>query len=264
MKGFKDSSNKFHPITQSKGVRKSRDQKAKTQGIRLQRIFQDDPDAIPKLEKKLERLEKEKAYWKGLKPLPRTYQANEPDGAKRSFMLPNLNANIRTVRQKIELIKSRQERNIGLERKTTFKDGRKVFFYQEVERKARDVLDPDLDLIIEHQEKEFEKGLKEYDFKNPKLRNKEWDVSITYEGGFSEEYFSFSAGIKGTDKSVTYRSFLSNFDWSEGLEEDVQKRIEKDDVFAQKLYDIWLADSFDTVADGFFEQLVDAIDDELK
>lgn len=37
MKGFKDSNNKFHPITQSKGVRKSRDQSTKTEGIRLKR-----------------------------------------------------------------------------------------------------------------------------------------------------------------------------------------------------------------------------------
>ncbi len=36
MKGFKDSSNKFHPITQTKGVRKSRDRKAKTKGIKIE------------------------------------------------------------------------------------------------------------------------------------------------------------------------------------------------------------------------------------
>ena len=131
---------KFHPHIEYKGVRKSRDQQVKTQGIKIrkERIFQDDPDAVSKLEVKLARLEKEKAYWKGLKSVPRTYQANEPDGAKRSFMLPNLNANIRTVRQKIELIKGRQEKNIGLERKTTFKNGRKVFYYEEVEKKKRD------------------------------------------------------------------------------------------------------------------------------
>jgi len=43
--GFKDSSGKFHPITTYKGVRKSRDQKAKTQGVRLkhvERIFDTD------------------------------------------------------------------------------------------------------------------------------------------------------------------------------------------------------------------------------
>ncbi len=37
MKGFKDSNNKFHPITQSKGIRKSRDQSAKIDGVKIQR-----------------------------------------------------------------------------------------------------------------------------------------------------------------------------------------------------------------------------------
>ena len=37
VRGFKDSNNKFHPITQSKGVRKSRDQSTKTEGIRMKR-----------------------------------------------------------------------------------------------------------------------------------------------------------------------------------------------------------------------------------
>ena len=37
MKGFKDSNNKFHPITSSKGVRKSRDQSAKLEGVRMKR-----------------------------------------------------------------------------------------------------------------------------------------------------------------------------------------------------------------------------------
>ncbi len=41
MKGFKDSNNKFHPITQSKGVRKSRDQQVKTQGIKVERKARD-------------------------------------------------------------------------------------------------------------------------------------------------------------------------------------------------------------------------------
>ncbi len=34
MKGFKDSSGKFHPIKDYKGVRKSRDQSSKTQGVK--------------------------------------------------------------------------------------------------------------------------------------------------------------------------------------------------------------------------------------
>jgi len=37
MKGFKDSSGKFHPITDYKGVRKSRDQKTKTEGVKIRK-----------------------------------------------------------------------------------------------------------------------------------------------------------------------------------------------------------------------------------
>ena len=37
MKGYKDDSGKFHPIGNSNGVRKSRDQSLKTQGVRMQR-----------------------------------------------------------------------------------------------------------------------------------------------------------------------------------------------------------------------------------
>jgi len=38
MKGFKDSSNKFHPITDyKKGVRKSRDQKTKQEGVKIRK-----------------------------------------------------------------------------------------------------------------------------------------------------------------------------------------------------------------------------------
>lgn len=37
MKGFKDSSGKFHPITNNNGVRKSRDQTTKTEGVRMKR-----------------------------------------------------------------------------------------------------------------------------------------------------------------------------------------------------------------------------------
>jgi len=41
LKGFKDSSGKFHPITEHKGVRKSRDQSAKTQGVKIRKARTD-------------------------------------------------------------------------------------------------------------------------------------------------------------------------------------------------------------------------------
>ena len=37
MKGFKDSKGNFHPITIHKGIRKSRDQKEKTMGVRIRK-----------------------------------------------------------------------------------------------------------------------------------------------------------------------------------------------------------------------------------
>lgn len=46
MKGFKDKNKKFHPINQKKGMRKSRDQKAKTQGVRLRRPNLKEEDII--------------------------------------------------------------------------------------------------------------------------------------------------------------------------------------------------------------------------
>ena len=93
-------------------------------------IFKDDPEALSKLSVKLEGLETEKKYWKGLKQEKRTYQI-ETDSMKRCYMLPNLNANIRSVKLKIAEIENLQKNNISLVRKTTFKNGRKVFFYEE-------------------------------------------------------------------------------------------------------------------------------------
>jgi len=96
------------------------------------KIFQDDPDAIAKLEQKLVGLKKEQAYWKSLKKLPRTYQHDEPDGAKRCYMLPSITTNIREVNKKIQKIKARQDAGVTLERKTVFVGGGKHFKYVEV------------------------------------------------------------------------------------------------------------------------------------
>ena len=46
MKGFKDSSGKFHPITEYKGVRKSRDQTAKTKGIKIRKQREEEPKEL--------------------------------------------------------------------------------------------------------------------------------------------------------------------------------------------------------------------------
>jgi hypothetical protein len=69
MKGFKDSNNKFHPITQSKGVRKSRDQKTKVQGIRI------------KLPNKIVRGRlKEESFGQTLNDIKNLYEEEKEDG----------------------------------------------------------------------------------------------------------------------------------------------------------------------------------------
>ena len=98
----------------------------------MERIFQDDPEAIPKLEAKLVGLRKQQAYWKSVKKLPRTYQHDEPDGAKKCYMLPSITTNIREINKKIAKIQARQDSGVKLERHATYPNGRKSFYYKEV------------------------------------------------------------------------------------------------------------------------------------
>lgn len=102
-------------------------------------IFQDDPDAIAKLEQKLVELEKEKAYWKTVKKIvPRDY-SHTPGDAKW-YMPANVSARIRSVKKKMELINARQEAGVTLQRKEVFVDGKRFFKYVEVhpiEREAK-------------------------------------------------------------------------------------------------------------------------------
>lgn len=98
----------------------------------MERIFDDDPQAVEKLTQKLQGLLTEKKYWKALKPVPRTYQHNEPDGAKRCYILPNLNQTILGIKKRIAKIEERQAAGVHLERKATYPNGQKHFYYHEV------------------------------------------------------------------------------------------------------------------------------------
>jgi len=96
-------------------------------------IFQDAPDAIARLEQKLVALESEKGYWKTVKKtVPRDY--SQTPGDAKWYMPQNVNANIRSVKKKIESIKARQEAGVTLERKEVFVGGKRFFKYVEVEK----------------------------------------------------------------------------------------------------------------------------------
>lgn len=98
------------------------------------KIFNDDPEAIQKLTTKLERLQKEKSYWKKLKPEKRDYSINETDGMKRWYMLQNYNQNINQIKKRIAKLEYLKAQNITLERKSVFPDGKKRFKYIEVKK----------------------------------------------------------------------------------------------------------------------------------
>ena len=99
-------------------------------------IFQDDPQALEKLAAKLEKLEKEKAYWKGIKKnVPRKYDQSPEDA--RWYMLTNVTTRIREVKKKITKIEERNASGKILERNTTFKNGRPCFFYTEIDKEVK-------------------------------------------------------------------------------------------------------------------------------
>ena len=96
-------------------------------------IYQDDPNALEKLALKLEGLEKQKAYWKTIKKcVPRTFD-NSPEDA-RWYMLTNISTKIREVKKKIATIENRAKEGKILVRNDTFKNGRKCFFFTEIEK----------------------------------------------------------------------------------------------------------------------------------
>ena len=102
--------------------------------LKLERIFDDAPDALERLSAKLLDLQEQHKYWKSLKQEKRTYGPNETDGMKRWYMLPNLNQQINGIKKRIAKIEARKAHGIELERKVTFKSGRKVFWYDEVKK----------------------------------------------------------------------------------------------------------------------------------
>ena len=102
----------------------------------MNRIFDDDPDAIEQLTIKLDKLLAEKAHWKAIKPEKRDYGHNETDGMKRWYMLQNLNGTIFTIRKRIKKLQDRDAAGLCVVRKATYPDGKKHFYYQEVKKET--------------------------------------------------------------------------------------------------------------------------------
>jgi hypothetical protein len=95
-------------------------------------IFQDDPNAISKYEKKIEYLEAEQDYWKKIIKFPsRDYENRNQLGDQKWFYPGGISTNIRDTKKKLAKVKERKESGTTLERKVTYKGGKPRFYYKE-------------------------------------------------------------------------------------------------------------------------------------
>ncbi len=95
-------------------------------------IFQDDPKAIEKYEKKITYLEGVNDYWKKITKFPtRDYKHRNQLGDEKFYEQSNNSATLRDTKKKLAKVKERKESGTTLERKTTYKDGKPRFYYKE-------------------------------------------------------------------------------------------------------------------------------------
>lgn len=103
----------------------------KPEGVRGT-IFQDDPNAISKMEAKVKYLEGEQDYWKKIIKFPsRDYENRNQLGDAKWYAMSNNSANLRDAKKKLTKIQERKESGTTLERKPTYKGGKKRFYYKE-------------------------------------------------------------------------------------------------------------------------------------
>ena len=122
------------------------------------------------------------------------------------------------------------------------------------------------DSKIKQLEMDFNKGLKQYNFDDKRLKNLNWDVDITYTGSYgsvSDEHFELTAFAEGVGMVKTREAF-SNDDWYDQDDERLSERIQNDSVFAEKKYDEWLAEMLDAYQEGMFQNLVSMIEENLE
>lgn len=95
-------------------------------------IFQDDPKAIEKYEKKITYLENQQDYWKKIIKFPaRDYKNRNQLGDAKYYEMSNNSANLNTTRKQLAKVKARSESGATLERKVTYKGGKPRFYYKE-------------------------------------------------------------------------------------------------------------------------------------
>ncbi len=146
------------------------------------------------------------------------------------------------------------------------------------DKKTLDTPDDRFAKSLTKYKKEWEKALEEHFKDDPKFKGQKWDVDITYTGNNGNlEMFSFTAqpeSWKGGnhDKKneggfFSESSWISNDEWMETGDEEENDKLEKlyakDDQKAEDDYTDWMTSTFEIAEDGWYLQLLDAIEDEL-
>ncbi len=98
-------------------------------------IFQDDPNAVSKMETKVKYLEDQQDYWKKIIKFPaRDYENRNQLGDAKWYAMSNNSANLRDAKKKLAKIQEREASGKTLERKPTYKGGKKRFYYEEKDK----------------------------------------------------------------------------------------------------------------------------------
>jgi len=238
MKGF-TKDDKFHPIRDTKGVRKSRDQTKKTEGVKIKR------KAFPMMTDKQIMKEFEPPETGGVCECKHcgNYYQDDPDVLIEH--LQNCKGFLNGIRKSRD--QSTNTQRIRMKRESEM-----------IERE--DVLA----IAVGNTERSLKKGLDEHFKNHPKFKNAVWDVSIDYEGSHGtvdSEYFLITAYRKGVG-SVEYREAFSNDDWYDMDDKRRAKKIQNDPDFADREYQKWLAETLTVYEDAMFEGLITTIEDE--
>jgi len=106
--------------------------------VKVGTVFRDDPNAIQKQELKVKNFEEEQDYWKNITKEPqRSYSHTLGDA--RWWALSNTSTNLREAKKKLHKLESDKKEGTTLQRNTTFKDGKKRFFYTKHDSEGKQI-----------------------------------------------------------------------------------------------------------------------------
>jgi len=103
----------------------------KPTGLSNPKVFRDDPDAVEKMEQKIEYWKAQKDYWSKIIKFPARDYHHHALGDMKWYQTSLVSKNLRDAEKKLEQIKTQQASGTKLVRKPTYRHGGKRFYYAE-------------------------------------------------------------------------------------------------------------------------------------